>query len=485
MYLFVLLMVWLAAGDLWAASGQPSWTITYPETEAPYFVRISGTAQVVVVGRYYVQSPENAQIFAHKYRRDSTVVWNAMTTGADLKIPIAAGLDQAGNVYVLAQYENDNTSPVVLYKFGADDGVIDWEESFYPAGDFRQTAARDLFVMPDGRSLVCANFVIDDPAHPLRSDIQSYLLYFDAAGNLERAVADYLSEPSVSFERVKANSSIVYVTGSLTYDTGDYDGFVAGFNFDGDSLWTHYSGLDPTTGVFLQGVALDSAGNNFVAFANADSTSYRKYDSSGNFAFDRRDIAHTFPYQNELAADPTGNFYYMIGDFSGNQRLQKRDPTGVLVLDTTLGAGFIPFPVVYSRDGSLLTWNPAFRAAQYGLDGAGLWISDDTFATHGDYAGSATGETYWIVLEYTPDPDVLLRKLAKYDLGGICGDADRSGRVDIGDAVHMVNYFFAGGVPPADPAEGDYDCNGRTDMSDIVRLIYYYFESGPAPCDCR
>jgi hypothetical protein len=49
----------------------------------------------------------------------------------------------------------------------------------------------------------------------------------------------------------------------------------------------------------------------------------------------------------------------------------------------------------------------------------------------------------------------------------------------------MVNFFFAGGLPPADPANGDYDCNGRTDMSDIVRLIYYYFGSGPAPCDCN
>lgn len=465
-----------------AAPGHLSWSITFPVEEAPYFVRIDNAANIVVVGRYYEPSPEVAQVFVRKYRRDSTEVWSAITTGADLKIPIAASLDQNGNVYVLAQYEPSTHSPVILYRFGGDDGLLDWQAEYNPPGSYRQTAVRDLFVTPDGRSVVCANFVIDDLAHPHNSDMESFLLVYDVDGNLVQAETDFFSQPSVSFERVKSNGTTIFVTTSLVTDSGDYDGYVAGYDFNADSLWVHCSGLDRSSGVFLQGVALDSAGNNFVAFANSDSTSFRKYDPAGNVLFTAKSVSYSFPYQNELAADPDGNVYYMVGDLLGNQRLQKRNVTGSLVLDTVLGSGFIPFPVVYSLDGSILTWNPEFRAAQYTRTGAELWRSDEVYATHGDFAGAATGETYWILLEYTADPFVLLRKLVKYDLGGVCGDADRSGRIDISDAVYMVNYIFAGGRPPADPAEGDYDCNGRTDVSDIVHLINYFFAGGAAPC---
>lgn len=466
------------------AAGQPAWAIPYAEADAPYFVRLDAVGDVIVVGRHYHEAPEDAQIFVQKFDPDSTLIWGNQTTGPALKIPIAAALDQAGNVYVLAQYDPSTTSPVVVYKFRAADGGVDWDEPFYPAGLFRQTAARDLFVTPDGHAIVIANFVIDDPAHPLRSDTESFLLYFSPAGSLLWSTPDFFAEPSVSFERVKASTASIFVTGSLVTAGGDYDGFVAGYDMDGDSLWAHYSGLDPSTGVFLQGVALDSTGNKFVAFANSDSTSYRKYSSAGNILFTRKSAAFVFPYQNELAADPDGNIYYMVGDMLGNQRLQKRDPAGELVLDTVLGSGYIPFPVVYSRDGTLLTWNPAFKAAQYGLNGAFYWISDSTYATHGDFTGATTSETYWILYEYTADPNVLLRKLVKYDLQVACGDADGSGRIDISDAVYMVNYIFAAGLPPRDPAAGDYDCSGRTDVADIVRLINYFFAGGPGPCEC-
>ncbi len=64
-----------------------------------------------------------------------------------------------------------------------------------------------------------------------------------------------------------------------------------------------------------------------------------------------------------------------------------------------------------------------------------------------------------------------------------CGDVDASARVDIGDAVYLVNYIFAGGGAPQDDAAGDLDCNGRADISDAVHLINYIFASGPSPCD--
>ncbi len=101
------------------AAGQPAWAIPYAEADAPYFVRLDAAGDVIVVGRHYHEAPEDAQIFVQKFDPDSTLIWGNQTTGLALKIPIAAALDQAGNVYVLAQYDPSTTSPVVVYKFRA------------------------------------------------------------------------------------------------------------------------------------------------------------------------------------------------------------------------------------------------------------------------------------------------------------------------------------------------------------------------------
>lgn len=66
--------------------------------------------------------------------------------------------------------------------------------------------------------------------------------------------------------------------------------------------------------------------------------------------------------------------------------------------------------------------------------------------------------------------------------GPPCGDVDASGRIDIGDAVYMINYMFAGGPAPQDVAGGDFDCSNRTDITDVVYMINYMFAGGLAPC---
>jgi hypothetical protein len=65
---------------------------------------------------------------------------------------------------------------------------------------------------------------------------------------------------------------------------------------------------------------------------------------------------------------------------------------------------------------------------------------------------------------------------------GICGDADGSGGINIGDAVYMINYIFAGGPAPLDPHGGDVDCSGQLNIGDAVYLVNYIFAGGPAPC---
>ncbi len=64
----------------------------------------------------------------------------------------------------------------------------------------------------------------------------------------------------------------------------------------------------------------------------------------------------------------------------------------------------------------------------------------------------------------------------------LCGDVDDNGRVDITDAVFIVNYIFAGGATPDPIASGDVDCNARVDITDAVYLVNFIFAGGTAPC---
>ncbi len=67
----------------------------------------------------------------------------------------------------------------------------------------------------------------------------------------------------------------------------------------------------------------------------------------------------------------------------------------------------------------------------------------------------------------------------------LCGDASGDEAVDIGDAVHLINYIFKGGPPPDPPCAGDATGDAAIDIGDAVHLINYIFKSGPPPeADC-
>ncbi len=63
-----------------------------------------------------------------------------------------------------------------------------------------------------------------------------------------------------------------------------------------------------------------------------------------------------------------------------------------------------------------------------------------------------------------------------------CGDVDQSGRTNIGDAVVLVNYIFAGGPLPKAHYAADCNCSCKVSIGYAVCLINYIFASGPPPC---
>lgn len=63
------------------------------------------------------------------------------------------------------------------------------------------------------------------------------------------------------------------------------------------------------------------------------------------------------------------------------------------------------------------------------------------------------------------------------------GDANSDKKVNISDAVMILNYIFIGGSPP-DPWEaGDANCDSAVNVSDAVTIINYIFNSTPIPCE--
>lgn len=64
--------------------------------------------------------------------------------------------------------------------------------------------------------------------------------------------------------------------------------------------------------------------------------------------------------------------------------------------------------------------------------------------------------------------------------GGLRGDADLSGIVNISDVAYLLEYIFADGTAPP-LYNGDADANGIVNITDVIYLIAYIFNNGPSP----
>ena len=107
------------------------------------------------------------------------------------------------------------------------------------------------------------------------------------------------------------------------------------------------------------------------------------------------------------------------------------------------------------------------------LEGTPNWASTYTFTiVVTDSDTPAKTDTMEIVMEIT-----------EYVQPYVCGNVNGDDKVNVSDAVYIINYVFSGGYPP-DPLEsGDVNCDSKCNVSDAVCLINYVFSSGFEPCD--
>ncbi|MFH1699584.1 MAG: dockerin type I domain-containing protein [Candidatus Zixiibacteriota bacterium] len=64
-----------------------------------------------------------------------------------------------------------------------------------------------------------------------------------------------------------------------------------------------------------------------------------------------------------------------------------------------------------------------------------------------------------------------------------CGDANNDKRVNISDAVYILNYLYLGGTAP-DKRKSDLDCNDVVELADVLILINRVFRKGYALSCC-
>jgi hypothetical protein len=90
--------------------------------------------------------------------------------------------------------------------------------------------------------------------------------------------------------------------------------------------------------------------------------------------------------------------------------------------------------------------------------------------------GEATSSAHKLQSGYIPD----------FGGDGSCctlaGNANGDDKVNIGDAVFIVNYIFRGGAPPSCLDQANANCDSAINIGDAVYLVNFLFRSGPAPC---
>jgi len=109
-------------------------------------------------------------------------------------------------------------------------------------------------------------------------------------------------------------------------------------------------------------------------------------------------------------------------------------------------------------------------SANYGLQGtvSEIAIGEGSSANYGLKHG------FWQIFEGTT-----------YPCQGKCGDANGDAKVNVSDAVYIINYVFVGGGAPLPVlACGDANTDGKVNVSDAVYLINFVFTSGSAPGNC-
>ena len=113
--------------------------------------------------------------------------------------------------------------------------------------------------------------------------------------------------------------------------------------------------------------------------------------------------------------------------------------------------------------------NPREPVTRVTFDTPGAYLIEVEVDDHGFQDNTSSAEVEIIVTGGAPDGT--FRR----------GDADDSGRLNITDAITILNWLFLGSATPSCTDAADADDNGRNDITDAIQLLQFLFLGGPPP----
>ena len=124
-----------------------------------------------------------------------------------------------------------------------------------------------------------------------------------------------------------------------------------------------------------------------------------------------------------------------------------------------------------------ITWSDKYNS----LNGSGITLSSEGLLS-GTPTGTGSFGFYAVAQDVAGSKDEQPLELI-VAATFICGDANSDSKINVSDAVYVINYVFSGGDAPAPLESGDTNCDTKVNVSDAVFIINYVFSGGNTPCD--
>ncbi|NOS84013.1 MAG: T9SS type A sorting domain-containing protein [Ignavibacteria bacterium] len=244
--------------------------------------------------------------------------------------------DNSGSIFVANNFYNGSNFDVMTTKYNSD-GSFAWSRQFGSGGNENIDFATKLIVDNSGNILITGN---GSTADYYESKI--FVLKYNTAGTLVSSI-EYrrAGSPLTIVSDLTADAAgNIFICGQLhNFQTFVDSSLVIKFNPSLSELWIRTAKDTTSEGNYARSVNTDPSGNVFVSGVSSSSITVKKYDSSGNLNWFRKNYIQGLdnPYAKNPSAFLDNNQNYYISAFkreiAGNDTtksiLMKYNSSGV------------------------------------------------------------------------------------------------------------------------------------------------------------